>query len=42
MREQIVQTAGRDQPGQAVPMFAHLNGDILFGDVLNEDYSKLK
>ena len=38
MAEKIVQTAGRDQLGEFAPMFAHLNDDVLFGDVWNEAY----
>lgn len=36
MREPIVQTAGRDQLGGFAPQFAHLNDDVLFGEVWNE------
>ncbi|MGI6220530.1 MAG: carboxymuconolactone decarboxylase family protein [Coriobacteriales bacterium] len=36
MAEKIVQTAGRDQLGDFAPMFAHLNDDVLFGEVWNE------
>ena len=36
MAEKIVQTAGRDQLGEFAPMFAHLNDDVLFGEVWNE------
>ena len=36
MSEKIVQTAGRDQLGSFAPMFAHLNDDVLFGEVWNE------
>ena len=36
MSEKIVQTAGRDQLGDFAPMFAHLNDDVLFGEVWNE------
>ncbi len=36
MAEKIVQTAGREQLGEFAPMFAHLNDDILFGEVWNE------
>ena len=36
MSEKIVQTAGRDQLGEFAPMFAHLNDDVLFGEVWNE------
>ena len=32
-QEKIVQTAGRDQLGNFAPEFAHLNDDILFGEV---------
>ena len=32
----IKQTAGRDQLGGFAPMFAHLNDDVLFGEVWNE------
>ena len=35
MSERIVQTAGRDQLGKFAPMFAHLNDDVLFGEVWN-------
>ena len=37
MKEKIVQTAGRDQLGGFAPMFAHLNDDVLFGEVWNEE-----
>ena len=37
MSEKIVQTAGRDQLGGFAPMFAHLNDDVLFGEVWNEE-----
>lgn len=33
----IVQTAGRNQLGDFSPMFAHLNDDVLFGEVWNEE-----
>ena len=36
MSKKIVQTAGRDQLGEFAPMFAHLNDDVLFGEVWNE------
>ena len=36
MSEKIVQTAGRESLGQFAPMFAHLNDDVLFGEVWNE------
>ncbi len=35
MKEKIVQTAGRQQLGDFAPMFAHLNDDVLFGEVWN-------
>ena len=35
MPEKIVQTAGRDKLGDFAPMFAHLNDDVLFGEVWN-------
>ena len=42
MSEKIVQTAGRDQLGEFAPMFAHLNDDVLFGEVWNEDAISVK
>ena len=42
MSEKIVQTAGRDQLGTFAPMFAHLNDDILFGEVWNESAIDVK
>ena len=36
MAEKIIQTAGREQLGEFAPMFAHLNDDVLFGEVWNE------
>ena len=36
MKEKIVQTAGREQLGEFAPAFAHLNDDVLFGEVWNE------
>ena len=36
MCEKIIQTAGRDQLGNFAPAFAHLNDDVLFGEVWNE------
>ncbi|MBQ6222489.1 MAG: carboxymuconolactone decarboxylase family protein [Solobacterium sp.] len=36
MSKKIVQTAGRNQLGEFAPMFAHLNDDVLFGEVWNE------
>ena len=38
----IVQTAGRDSLGDFAPMFAHLNDDVLFGEVWNEDAIPVK
>ncbi len=37
MKEKIVQTAGRLQLGEFAPLFAHLNDDVLFGEVWNDD-----
>ena len=34
-QDKIVQTAGREQLGEFAPEFAHLNDDILFGEVWN-------
>ena len=42
MSEKIKQTAGRDQLGAFAPMFAHLNDDVLFGEVWNEDAIDVK
>ena len=42
MSEKIIQTAGRDQLGDFAPMFAHLNDDVLFGEVWNEDALDIK
>ena len=42
MSEKIVQTAGRDQLGDFAPIFAHLNDDVLFGEVWNEDTLDIK
>ena len=42
MAEKIKQTAGRDQLGEFAPMFAHLNDDILFGEVWNEEAIDVK
>ena len=36
MEKKIVQTAGRQQLGDFAPAFAHLNDDVLFGEVWNE------
>jgi len=38
----IVQTAGRDSLGDFAPMFAHLNDDVLFGEVWNEEAIPVK
>lgn len=38
----IKQTAGRDALGDFSPMFAHLNDDVLFGEVWNEGSISLK
>ena len=42
MREKVVQTAGRNQLGDFAPTFAHLNDDVLFGEVWNEEAIDLK
>ena len=42
MSEKIVQTAGRSQLGGFAPMFAHLNDDVLFGEVWNEESIDVK
>ena len=42
MKEKITQTAGRAQLGDFAPMFAHLNDDVLFGEVWNADAIDLK
>ena len=42
MSEKITQTAGRDQLGDFAPMFAHLNDDVLFGEVWNAEAIDLK
>ncbi len=42
MNEKITQTAGRDQLGAFAPMFAHLNDDVLFGEVWNEEAIDIK
>ena len=36
MSKKITQTAGRTQLGDFAPLFAHLNDDVLFGEVWNE------
>lgn len=42
MSKKIVQTAGREQLGDFAPQFAHLNDDVLFGEVWNEEAIDLK
>jgi alkylhydroperoxidase/carboxymuconolactone decarboxylase family protein YurZ/quercetin dioxygenase-like cupin family protein len=42
MSKKITQTAGRTQLGDFAPCFAHLNDDVLFGEVWNEDALDLK
>lgn len=42
MSEKIIQTAGRQQLGEFAPMFAHLNDDVLFGEVWNEEAIDVK
>ena len=42
MSTKIVQTAGREQLGEFAPMFAHLNDDVLFGEVWNENAIDVK
>ena len=42
MREKVVQTAGRDNLGEFAPLFAHLNDDVLFGEVWNDESVDLK
>ena len=42
MSGKIKQTAGRDQLGDFSPLFAHLNDDVLFGEVWNEEAIDLK
>ena len=41
-KEKIVQTAGRNQLNSFSPMFAHLNDDVLFGEVWNEKALSVK
>ena len=36
MNKRIVQTAGRESLGDFAPVFAHLNDDVLFGEVWND------
>ena len=42
MSKKITQTAGRMQLGEFAPMFAHLNDDVLFGEVWNEEAIDVK
>ncbi|MBD5130808.1 MAG: carboxymuconolactone decarboxylase family protein [Ruminococcaceae bacterium] len=42
MSEKIVQTAGRDSLGEFAPMFAHLNDDVLFGEVWSDQSISVK
>ena len=42
MKEKVTQTAGRTQLGNFAPLFAHLNDDVLFGEVWNADAIDLK
>ena len=42
MSKKITQTAGRDQLGEFAPLFAHLNDDVLFGEVWNEEALDVK
>ena len=42
MTKKITQTAGRTQLGDFAPMFAHLNDDVLFGEVWNEEAIDIK
>ena len=42
MSKKIVQTAGKEQLGEFAPMFAHLNDDVLFGEVWNVDVIDVK
>ncbi len=42
MSKKITQTAGRAQLGDFAPAFAHLNDDVLFGEVWNEEALDLK
>ena len=42
MKEKITQTAGRAQLGSFAPLFAHLNDDILFGEVWNDPATETK
>ena len=42
MNKKITQTAGRSQLGEFAPMFAHLNDDVLFGEVWNQEVIDIK
>ena len=42
MQEKITQTAGRTQLGDFAPLFAHLNDDVLFGEVWNQEALDVK
>ena len=42
MKEKITQTAGRTLLGDFAPMFAHLNDDVLFGEVWNQEAIDVK
>ena len=42
MSKKVTQTAGRVQLGDFAPMFAHLNDDVLFGEVWNEEAIDVK
>ena len=42
MSKKITQTAGRDQLGDFAPTFAHLNDDVLFGEIWNEEAIDVK
>ena len=42
MRKKVTQTAGRNQLGDFAPAFAHLNDDVLFGEVWNDTAISLK
>ena len=37
-QQKIIQTAGRDALGEFAPEFAHLNDDILFGEVWSRNH----
>lgn len=42
MTKKIVQTAGRDALGNFSPMFAHVNDDVLFGEIWSDESISLK